>query len=232
MTMRARLWIPGWSLIASFGLLAVCVLLWGSLRLYDVAGRSRSDFYGKLGELALQLAVVVIVGALVKVLIDWGLSQHARYREKLEAQRELIRRVRAMHVTVQNAKDLLTAHQSARTWGEQSRRLMELRPEVEEIAEDLKVSQKLFSRQAEIIAGVEGIVSYLATAGAEYIRSHDAVDSDCKLGKKLADTIRKEGMTWIQDFMDGGAAYRKGYEANLTRSKGAMRAEVYGASEA
>src|SRR5262245_26709952 len=94
--------------------------------LYELAAQPKAGFYGKLVELALQLAVVVIVGALVKVVVDWGGSQRARYREKLEARKEFMRRVRAMHVTIQNAKDLINAHQSAKTWSEQSRRSMEL----------------------------------------------------------------------------------------------------------
>src|SRR5262249_14241101 len=132
-------------------------------------------------------------------------------------------------VTIQNAKDLVNAHQSAKTWGEQSRRLMELRPEVEEIVEDLKVSDGLFARQTEIVDGLEGIISYLAKAGKEYVRSHDVIASGHKAGKSLSETINKESMTWLRDFMVGGEGYKNNYEENLTRSKGAMRAEVYGA---
>ena len=95
-----------------------------------------------------------------------------RHLAKLEARKEFLRRVRAVHVTIQNARDLMNAHQSAKTWGEQSRRLMKLRPEVEEISEDLKASDSLFVRQSEIIDGLEGIASYLAKAGEEYVRSH------------------------------------------------------------
>jgi len=36
-------------------------------------------------------------------------------------------------------------------------------------------------------------------------------------------------MTWVRDFMAGGEGYQQYYEANLSKSKGAMRAEVYGA---
>jgi DNA-binding transcriptional MerR regulator len=198
--------------------------------LYDLAAKPAVDFYAKLGELALQLAVVVIVGALVKVVVDWGASQRARYLEKVEARKEFMRRVRAMHVTIQNARDLMNAHQSAKTWGEQSRRLMELRPEVEEICEDLKASDRLFTRQSEIVEGLEAIISYLARAGEEYVRSHGAVGSGHKAGQSLPGTFDEIGMTWVRDFMAGGEDYQKNYEASLTKSKGAMRTEVYGVS--
>ena len=106
---------------------------------------------------------------------------------------------------------------------------MELRPEIEEISEDLKASRRLFEKQAAIIEGLEAIISYLAKAGEEYVRSHGAVDSDYKINKSLADTILQRDMTWVHDFMTGGPEYQRNYEANLTKSKGAMREEVYGA---
>jgi hypothetical protein len=196
--------------------------------LYTVANKS-TEFYAKLGELALQLAVLVIVGALVKAAIDWGTSQRTRYLEKLEARKEFMRRVRAMHIAIQDAKDLMNAHQSAKTWGEQSRRLMGQRTEVEEISEDLKASDGLFAKQTEIIEGLEGIISYLTRARDEYVRSRDPVDNGHKAGRSLSETIDQGRMTWLRDFIAGGESYRNDYEANLTKSKGAMRAEVYGA---
>jgi hypothetical protein len=215
-------------LFAAFAIgLAVVSVLVGH-HLYDVAGKPAAEFYAKLGELALQLAVVVIVGALVKAAIDWGSSQRTRYLERVEARKEFMRRVRAVHVTIQNAKDLMKAHQSAKTWSEQSRRLMELRPEVEEISEDLRASDGLFAKQTEILKGLQGITSYLLKGGEEYIRSHDAVVSGHK-SHSLAQLIDQENMAWVRDFMAEGDDYQNNYEASLTKSKGAMRAEVYGA---
>ena len=215
-----------------FAAVALCVAAFSILlgwQLYATAAKPLTDFYTKLGELALQLAVVVIVGAFVKVLVDWGTSQHARYAEKIEKRKEFMRRVRAMHVTIQNARDLMNAHRSPKTWGEQSRRLMELRPEVEDISEDLKASGNLFANQIAIVDGLEKIISYLQSAGDEYVRSHDAVASGHKTGKSLDLTIDEKNMTWVRDFMAGGEDYKSNYEANLTKSKGAMRSEVYGA---
>ena len=36
-------------------------------------------------------------------------------------------------------------------------------------------------------------------------------------------------MNCLRDFMAGGESYQINYEANLTKSRGTMRAEVYGA---
>lgn len=216
----------------TFSVIAVAValtLIFAGRYLFGVAGKKVGDFYALLGELCLQLAVVVIVGALVKAAMDWGASQRSRYMEKLDTRKEFMKRVRAMHVTVQNAKDLLNAHQSAKTWSEQSRRLIELRPIVEEISEDLRASSNLFTKQSEICEGLDEIVSFLDKGLEEYVRSHSAVDGKHKAGQSLSATINEANMNWIKDFMAGGDGYQTNYVANLTKSKGAMRRDVYGA---
>jgi hypothetical protein len=220
----------GGTILFTIAALGVALLfVYSGWWLYGTASKPTSDFYTKLGELAMQFAVVVIVGAFAKVMIDWGTSQRTRHSERVEACSEFMRRVRAMHVAVQNAKDLLNAHRSAKTWAEQSRRLMALRPEVEEISEDLKASSGLFKSDVAIVEGLEGIISYLQGAGEEYVRSHHVVDSGSKAGDSLAETIATTDMVWIRDFVAGGDAFKKNYVANLTKSKGTMRSEVYGA---
>jgi hypothetical protein len=133
-----------------------------------------------------------------------------------------------MHITVQNAGDLLIAHDSGKTYGEQLRTLMRLRFDVEEISEDLKASRKLFKEQEEIRQGLEGIICYLEKARQEYIKHHKDVDSDSKAGKALNETIRNQKMGWVLDFMETREVYTKEYVDNLTKAKGKMRSEVYG----
>jgi hypothetical protein len=43
----------------------------------------KNAFYSKLGEHKLQLALIIVVGALLKEVIDWGTAQRARQRERL-----------------------------------------------------------------------------------------------------------------------------------------------------
>jgi len=150
-------------------------------------------------------------------------------RAKLETQMDFMRRVRAMHVTIGYARDLLNAHQSAKTYGEQLRQLMQLRAEVEEISEDLGASPQLFREQSKIREGLEEIITYLNEAGQEYIHHHNHVDSGYKAGETLHETIEKRKMEWVQDFMEGGKGYKDKYIIQLAKAKGTMRSEVYGA---
>jgi hypothetical protein len=99
---RAR-WVPT-SLFVLGAVLVAALLAAGGRSLYLASGARGDAFEHKLGELVLQLAVIVIVGALAKALLDGGTSQRARHRERVEQRLEFLRRVRAMHVSVESAR--------------------------------------------------------------------------------------------------------------------------------
>jgi hypothetical protein len=187
-----------------------------------------SPFFTKLGDLILQLALVVIIGALVKALIDWGTSLHARHREWTEHRMDFLRRVRAIHLEVSYAQDLLNAHQSGKTYGERLRRLILLRGEIGEIVEDLRASPPLFSHQPEVMSALEGIIHYLDAGREEYIRCHADVAADAKENRMLGVTIQRQQMNWVRDFMACGPHFTSDYSENLDQSKGRMRHEVFG----
>jgi DNA-binding transcriptional MerR regulator len=213
-----------------FTIFAICLaflLLVIGWRLYDMGEKKGTEYYALLGELIMQLAVLAVAGALFNFLFHWGTSQSARYFEKLAERKEFLRRVRTMHVTIQNARDLLNADSSAKTWNEQSRRLMELRAEVQEICDDLQESGRLFEQQIAIVDDLKAIIKYLKKGDEEYVRCYVAVDEGDKAASSLSNTIEHEKMTWVRDFMDKGDEYTKRYEKHLKASKGAMRREIY-----
>jgi hypothetical protein len=205
-------------------------LLYAGRKLYELAAQPSSAYYTKLGELTLQLAIIVIVGALIKAAIDWGTTQRARHLATLEMRMDFMRRVRAVHVTIASARDLLNAHRSPKTYGEQLRRLMELSPEVVDIQEDLKASPALFKEQEQIMQGLTGIIEYLDAGRQEYVVRHSDVADGYKANQTLQNTIEKSGMQWVKDFMDGGANYHDKYALNLIKAKVTMRSEIYGGS--
>jgi hypothetical protein len=210
------------------GAIVVAALLGVVARsLYDSASDSGGDFERKLGELILQLGVIVVVGAIFNALINWGMNQRAREKERRDKRLDFLKRVRAMHVTIESARTLLDAHRSPKTYSEQSRRLMELRPEVEEISEDLRASPKLFQNQDAIRRGLAGIVAYLNQGREEYVKHHTDVEAGYKR-ESLETTMTRHGMEWLIDFIDGGDHYQQRYEQNLVASKEAMRLQVYG----
>jgi hypothetical protein len=131
---------------------------------------------------------------------------------------------------VLNSRDLMRAHKSPKTWTEQSRRLIAYIPELEEIAEDLRVAPSLFGDvQQSIIEGIVEMIRYLHSCRDEYVTSHESVDADWPT-KTLADTIKERGMSWTRDFVDGAGTYRSQYTSNLLKAKLPMRQAVYAGS--
>jgi hypothetical protein len=221
-------------------LVLAAVLAIGSKALFSKSARDRSvadclggktpvEYFTKLGETLLQLSVIVVAGGLAKGLVDWGLALRGRQTEQNTKRLELLRRVRTVHVTIENARDLLNAHESAKTYGEQLRRLMALRPEVEEISEEVAASVDLFVEKAHIRAGLERIVTYLKAGAEEYVKGHKEVDAAHKRGEGLMDTLRAKKMEWVTDLMETGTKYSATYLPNLLLAKQTIRAETYGA---
>ena len=169
--------------------------MWAGKEFYEVADQHQRIFFTKLGDLTLQLAIVVIVGALVKELLDWSNAQLRRYRDRLESRMDFLKRVRAAHVEVEFARDLLNAHRSGKTYVERLQRLIILRAEIAEIIMDLKAAPRLFSGQQGILEGLERIVDYIEEGRSEYIEHHDAVDTDakCPSGDFMSRTNRLSG---------------------------------------
>ena len=219
--------VAGTVVFGSAAIFVFFILVWAAWLIYKLS--ENSPFFAKLGDLTLQLSVLVIVGAVLKELVDWGTSQHSRHRERIEKRMDFMRRARAMHLEVAYARDLLNAHRSGETYGERLRRLILLRGEIGEIVEDLRASPKLFEKQDEVMAAFEAINDYLDGGRVEYIRCHDDVDADARAKETLSVTIERKAMAWVRDFMEGGALFRSHYDENLDRSKGSMRQDVFGA---
>jgi hypothetical protein len=140
-----------------------CGLVWLAKCLYNSVSAGDSGFREKFAELLLQLALIVVVGGaaggVVKAAVDWIARQRIRQREHADRQLDLFRRVRGMHVAIENSRTVMrahrqTPHKGASTYHEQSMRLIELRPEMEEVSQELTVGKDLFLDQATIASGL------------------------------------------------------------------------------
>jgi hypothetical protein len=196
--------------------------------LYRQSDKPNDEILFKLGEFALQIAIFVLIGAAVKEIVEWRTAEKGRYLKDAEMRADFLKRLRDMHIKILQSRDLMLAHQSAKTWAEESRNLMQVIPELEEISEELKVYTNLFEEQEQIEEGVEGIITYLKNCREEYMSNHEAVGSDWKATGRLDDTINKRGMVWYRDFTSGTDKYEADYIRNLKRAKLRMRSQVYG----
>lgn len=214
--------------------LTVAVLFGGCIRLawhfYWAAAKTPADFQAKLGDLVLQLAIIVVIGGGIKGIGEWLQGRAARLKELATQRRELAARARAAHVVVEQARELLRAHRSPKTYSEQMQRLIALRYEVEDLQADVEASNDLFSGSEGIGKALSGIVKYLGEGAEEYGPGlgHEHVDSGWKAKQSFDETLLNSRMDWIRDFLEAGPRYQA-YLKNLTDSKGVMRAQVYGA---
>ena len=195
---------------------------------YRVAKRDTSEFFAKLGDLTLQLAVIVIIGAIVKALVDRGADERQRQLTAIEAAKDFLRRVLAISVTVDNSRDLLVAHSSPASWRDQTQRLMSLAGEISELLEDLSASGDLFEQKDTIARGLTSVSSYLQLARDEYVRCHTHVDAGYKKGESLAETIKAHNMTWTEDLMAEGPEFSSKCVSGLRVAKVTLRREIYG----
>ena len=213
------------SAFVALAVITAVLLVYTGKWLFAAAGKQSTDYLAKLGELTLQLALVAVIGGLLKILIAWGAAFKARQIAQNEKRMDLLRRVRSIHMTIENARELLIAHHSAKTYTEQLRRLMALRPEVEEISEEVNDSGPLFRNREEIRSGLEHVAAYLKSGADEYIAEHGRVLAADPT--KLSEAIRANNMIWVRDLMDTGANYNERYAANLVRVKRNIRVDTY-----
>ena len=203
--------------------LAAALLLLGYV-LYEV---DPDTFQRRFADLLLQLSVVVVIGGVIKLLIDWGAKINSRFRASREQKIDFLRRVRDISVRVNYAQDLLNAHKSGKTYGERLREIILMRGEITEIVEDLKANRNLFEQQSEIERALIEINKYLNLGREEYIKCHDKVDADAKKGKKIQTSIEQLDMKWTKDFMASGEDYSSNFYDELFESKGKMRTQAY-----
>jgi hypothetical protein len=194
-------------------------------------GSGPESFRRKFAESLLQLALIVVIGALINFLFDVYSARRTLREQENDRRVELLRRVRAAHVTIAYAQRLIAAHDSGLTYTKQLRHPMAVTFELEDIAEDVRAAGNLFKPyDATIISGIEGIVKFLDHGAEEYAQHHGDVDNDAESGKDLTATIREREMSWIKNFVESRKSppgFPRLYWDSLTMSKGEMRKRVY-----
>lgn len=188
---------------------------------------AHAELNKKLADLALDGAFGCLLVLAVKELLARRDEGRARNSRRLEVQTEFFRRTRDAYSRVIWAKDMLEAHKSAKTWSEQSRELIRLREEFNQLAEDMGNLPNLFESQDKIGNDLRDIVHYLDGCRREYIRCHDAVDADWKTKKTLEATFHDQKMTWIVDFIESKDGFKDGVQRAAVASKAKMAADIY-----
>lgn len=184
--------------------------------------------------------VAIATGAIV---IGWLVGRSAdRQANRLELDRkrlELLQRMRAAHVSIAHAQRLIMAEDDD-TYKQQMRALMLVARDLEEIREDVKVTEGLYAGKdrRSIMKGIAKIIEFLEAGNREYVgwRNSEGSQSerDYRRLEWVADLIKPRGRPSgsSEDPYDENWAppdrMPDDYEKGLDLSKANMRAYVYG----
>ncbi len=108
-----------------------------------------------------QLAVLGVIGAFIKWLLE-GYDSFRRERDARDrAKRELWRDLRQVYAEVMKARDLIDAEQTPLAYGAQLSRLMDARASLGEIRHEVKLWPGLFKQDEEIAERILQMERYL-----------------------------------------------------------------------
>jgi hypothetical protein len=227
-----------WVVTVGLVLAAIGFLVY-SITVPESVGREAAEW-------SIQLGVIVGVGGGVKYLLDSARESNRgeaqrlekaneRLRERRRQRIDFLRRVRGCHAALDIARNLIRAHNTQNTWFEQSRELMKIRLELEEIGEDLKTTNRLFrENDREIADALEEIDCYLGKLQGEYVKFKPAADKHAlkKETQNLDYSVDELDLKWADDFRNAGPEFEKGYGRPLTIVKSTMRQYIFSEEDA
>ena len=231
-----------------FGILLFLLILTASLVFVAQAVYVKADSDGLRSVLAtgvlLNGAVVVVLGAIVTTSLSLASDMRADREREADKRLELFHRMRAAHVHVALAQQILRVRPDSGTYDEQMRTLLQVAKDLGEIREEVRVSGRLYDEvdRRLIMKGIALILIYLQTGVDEYVdwskskgqlpttrpSNRGAWVVELVTNSEMAST-RKTLSTEDVDWEPKGGMPAE-YDDGLEQSKLIMRAYVYAAS--
>ncbi len=146
-----------------------------------------------------QLAVIGVIGAFIKWLLD-NHDQTKRARDTtMGLRKDVWRDLRGVYGEVEKARSLIEGAKSALTYGNQLRHIMDLRSLLGEIRHEVAISRDTFSNQDAVKNYVKGMEKYLDRLIEEYEGKYLALslqqsqyEAEMKAGVKLTVDMARE----------------------------------------
>jgi hypothetical protein len=184
---------PGALAVATTAL-SVGVLAVGTASFVQLDDAGRRGVYAEVAKLAFQFIVVIVLGTLLKKVVDDSRDHRLVAEARVLRQREYIRRLLDASHSVDLARTLIKAHRSATTWSrEVVERVVPAYTTLRDIRYDLETSAAestpLFSAWSDIVRDAEAMEAELARLIEEFMdrrrpvaemqdpRDHDRRDS-------------------------------------------------------
>ena len=148
----------------------------------------RSDLRRDLAKASLSLAVAASAGVLVKYELDKGHERRKDQSRQRLFKRHMIADLKAVHDGMEIACLLLTAHRTAKTYGEEMRRIIRLRVRVKAVKRAVEDGHVEFGEPRVVDAikqALTTILLYLRELGTEYEREYLEVSRLQKVDEKI-----------------------------------------------
>ena len=208
-------------------LVVFCVLVVG-LMYANSNTENRDTIRLEVAKTFLQLMAIGVLGALVKWLFDQHTLARSRADALNEFRKEILRRLISVTNEVRKVPLLIESAQSAKTYGEQMRSLIDSRLELSFIRHELDTANQTFSNSSEVRAHLRTMELYLDELIDEF------KDEYRNLSKKQTE---KPEVVWseiqklpkLSDLQRGGedSDYRTRYVLSYSSARDLMRQEIW-----
>jgi hypothetical protein len=232
---------PWWTLAV---LVVICALVVGASYFFSDAA-SRTEIRMEVAKIFLQLGVIGILGVFAKWIFDEYSSVRDRDRDRASAlnafRKDVLGRLIRVTNRVRRVPILIAAAQSARTYGEQMRWLVNSRLELSFIRHDIATVKEAFSEKYEkIVVNIQKMEEYLDELITEFTTENPKLSS--KLirpardgGRRLGEEVWNANLTlnMLKDLSQPdqkGSRYYANYVLNYSAARDDIRQEIWSTS--
>ena len=224
----------------------------------------RIEMRKEVVKIFLQLGAIGVLGGLIAALFNYVFTRYAEIRrqteEKLERDRvteeaerernrarteaenefrkDFLRKFINTHAQVQRVTPLIVGAQSARTYGEQMRALIDVRNQLDEIIDELETGKNLFDQWQDIRTLISSMNTYLLALVQEYGKDYPALsnlqgEAEQTMDKIKKDELKKEvknridNLLWLAEFMKTGEKYKAEYLEPYNLAKRKIRETIW-----
>lgn len=243
---------------ASSRVFVICVLIfllsfavvWGVYTFIPedaTPGTIRNAITLELAKIFTQLAVIGVVGTLIKFLLDEHAVRRRRDEaEEAEQQRQqnarrdfrqgLWRGLRDVYSQVENARNLIEGAKSARTYGQQVREIMDLRTQLGEIRHEVAFSADTFEAKEALSSWIRRMEKYLEGLIEEYGKEYKSLSDSQSAYEKEKDSgrttidmdVELDRLSKLRDFRHAGETgeFHREFRLSYFRARQAILKEL------
>jgi hypothetical protein len=231
-------WTRDHPVVSSLALVAVSVCI-AVLIASQLTGKPRET----LESAAIALVFVALIGGLVKIFLDDFQRAREKRTEQARFVAAMLADLKSVYDRVERARIVISAHKSAKTYGDEMRDLIDARVQLRNVERALEAGTSGISHEREegIRSSVQAMEQYLATLTDEFESQYKEISDEqrvhearvTKLLKAVDDSTELPGnrpweeiqrLDHLSDFIAGGG-YQQRFLDHLDEASRQLREE-------